>query len=99
MTLKWLKLVNQRVVSKAIMLHSIVNNTAPEYLTSRFVHRCDLTSDNLRENEYKLAVTQPRTEFYKRSFSYSGSVFWNSLPLEARQLTSPNVFTRKLINN
>ena len=68
--LKWSKLVHQRVVSKAIMVHSIVNNTVPEYLTSRFVRRCDdLTSYNLRENEYKLAVPQPRTEFYKRSLS------------------------------
>ena len=67
--LKWSKLVHQRAVSKAIMMHSIVNNTAPEYLTSRFVRRCDLTSYNLRENEYKLAVPQPRTEFYKRSLS------------------------------
>ena len=34
---KWSKLVHQRAVSKATMMHSIVNNTAPEYLTSRFV--------------------------------------------------------------
>ena len=40
--------------------------------------------------EYKLAVPQPRTEFYKRSLSYSGSVLWNGLPLEVRQLTSPS---------
>ena len=46
--LKWLILAHQLVVSKAIMMHSIVNNTAPEYLTSRFVLRCDLTSYNLR---------------------------------------------------
>ena len=65
MTSKRSKLVNQRVVSKAIMLHSIVNNTAPEHLTSRFVHRCDLTSYNRRENEYKLAVTQPALNFIK----------------------------------
>ena len=94
--LKWSKLVHQRAVSKAIMMHSIVNNTAPEYLTSRFVRRCDLTSYNLRENEYKLAVPQPRTEFYKRSLSYSGRALWNSLPLEVRQLTSPNLFKGKL---
>ena len=43
---------------------------------------CDLTSYNLRENEYKLTVPQPRTEFYKRSLSYSGSVLWNSLSLD-----------------
>ena len=97
--LKWLKIVHQRAVSslsKAIMLHSIVNNTAPEYLTLHSVCRCDLTSYNLRENEYKLVVPQPRTEFYKRSKSYSGSVLWNSLPLEVRQLTSPNLFKGKL---
>ena len=40
--LEWSKLVHQRVVSKAIMMHSIVNNTALEYLTLRFVRRCDL---------------------------------------------------------
>ena len=78
------------------MMHTIVNNTAPEYLTSRFVRRCDLISYNLRENEYKLAVPQPRTEFYKRSLSYSGSVLWNSLPLEVWQLTSSNIFKGKL---
>ena len=76
-------------------MHSIVNNTAPEYLTSSFVRRCDLTSYNLRENEYKLAVPQPRTEFYKRSLSYSGSVLWNGLPLEVRQLTPPSIFKGK----
>ena len=77
-------------------MHSIVNNIAPEYLTLCFVRRCDLTSYNLRGNEYKLAVPQPRTEFYKRSLSYSRSVLWNSLPLEVRQLTSPGIFKGKL---
>ena len=37
--LEWSKLVHQRVVSKAIMMHSIVNNTALEYLTLRFFRR------------------------------------------------------------
>ena len=94
--LKWSKLVHQSAVSKAIMMHSIVNNTAPEDLSSRFVRRCALTSYNLSENEYKLVVPQPRTEFYERSISYSGSVLWNKLPLEVRQLTSPNFFKGKL---
>ena len=46
-------------------MHSIVNNTAPEYLTSCFVGHCDLTSYNLRENEYKLAVHNPALNFIK----------------------------------
>ena len=45
-----------------------------------------------------VAVPQPRTEFYKRSLSYSGSVLWNGLPLEVRQLTSPSIFKGKLID-
>ena len=65
-------------------------------LGSRPLRRCDLTSYNLRENEYKLAVPQPRTEFYKRSPPYSGSVLWNGLPLEVRQLTSSSIFKGKL---
>ena len=47
-------------------------------------------------NTSSIAVPQPRTEFYKRSLSYSGSVLWNSLPLEERQLTSPSIFKGKL---
>ena len=57
-----------RAVGKAIMMHSIVNNTGPEYLTSRFVHGCDLNSYNLRENEYELAVPQPLLNFIKEVF-------------------------------
>ena len=65
--LKWSKLVHQRIGRKAIMMYSIVNNTGPAYLTLRFVHPCNLTCYNRRENEYKLAVPQPRTKLYKRS--------------------------------
>ena len=33
---------------------------------------------------------------YKRSLSYSGSVLWNSLSLEVRQMTSSTVLKGKL---
>ena len=47
------------VVSEVIMVHSIVNNKAPEYLT--FISRCGLTSYKLTENEYIVTVPQPRS--------------------------------------
>ena len=76
------------------MMHSIVNNTAPEYLTSRFVRgcaACDLTSYNPRENEYKLAVPQPLLNFIKEVFvtaevCYGTACLWrcgNIHPLES----------------
>ena len=80
-----------RAVSKAIMMHSVVNNTATEYLTSRFVRGCDLTSYNLRENEYKIAVPQPLLNFIKEGFltaevCYGTACLWrcgNLHPLES----------------
>ena len=66
--LKWSKLVHQRVVRKAIMVYSTINNTAPEYLTSLFVCRCDLTSYNLKENEYKLLFQNPALNFIKEVY-------------------------------
>ena len=43
----------------------------PEYLSSRFVFRNDVTSFRLRNAENKLALPQPRTNYLKKSFSYS----------------------------
>ena len=90
--LKWSKLVHQRAVCKAIMMHSIVNNTPPEYLTSRFVRRCDLTSYNLSS-----LFRNPILNFIKEVFlSVEVHVLWNGLPLEVQQLTSPSIFKGKL---
>ena len=38
-------------------------------------------------SENKLAIPLPRTNFYKKSFSYSGAILWNSLPSAVRQAT------------
>ena len=43
----------------------------------------------------KVNVQQPRTNYCKKnSFSYSGAVLWNSLPLELRKAESLNQFKR-----
>ena len=43
-----------------------------------------------------LTVPQPRTDYFNKSFSYSGAQFGNSLPIELRQVTSLNDFKTKL---
>ena len=35
---------------------------------------------------------QPRTDYLKNSFSYSGAVLWNSLPSDLRQASSLQKF-------
>jgi hypothetical protein len=44
------------------------------------------------QSESKLAIPQPRTNYLKNSFSYSGAVLWNSLPTELRQASSLRKF-------
>ena len=77
----WIKLDRQRLVNKSIMMYKIVNNMVPEYLSSRFVFRSDTLTYNLRDSNGTLAIPQPRTNYCKRSLSYSGVVLWISINL------------------
>ena len=92
----WVKLDHQRLVDKAILMYKIVNRMVPDYLCSHFVFRSDTLTYNLRESDFSLAIPQPRTNYCKRSLSYSGAVLWNGLPLDIRQSLSLDVFKRKL---
>ena len=65
-----------------------------EYLRSSFV--ANLNSYHLKNTENTLVLLQPRTDYLKKSFSYSGAQLWNSLPIELRQATSLNDFKTKL---
>ena len=61
-----------------------LNGLTPDYLSSKFVDRSSVSNYSLRDTEGKLAIPQPHTNYMKNSFSYSGAVLWNSLPIELR---------------
>ena len=71
---------------------------APDYFFSHFVFHSDTLTYNLRESDFSNAIPQPRTNYYKRSLSYSGAVLWNYLLLDIRQSPSLNVLKSKLKN-
>ena len=83
--LGWKKLSFQRQFQKAVMVYKSLNGLAPEYMHSMFVDRDSVNPYSLRNTESKLAVPKPRTNYLKNSFSYSGAVLWNSLPIGLRQ--------------
>ena len=84
--LSWRGFESQRLIQKACMVYKSLNGLAPGYLRSRFVERSAITDYSLRNNEDKLAVPLPRTNFLKNSFRYSsGAVLWNSLRTHVRQ--------------
>ena len=68
-----------------------INGLAPRYLQSTFKAR-DSIPYSLRDSEDKLVVPKPRTNYFKNSFSYSGAVLWNGLPVGLRQASTLNEF-------
>ena len=79
-------------------MYKTVNNMVPDYLSAQFVFRSDTLTYNLRDSDCSLAIPEPRTNYCKRSLSYSGAVLWNSLPLDIRQSPSLDEFKYKLMN-
>ena len=77
--LGWKNLPCQQQIQRATMVYRSLHGLAPNYLSSKFERR--EVTHNLRDSENKLNVPLPRTNYYKNSFSYSGAILWNSLPL------------------
>lgn len=90
-SLGWKRLYRQPDLQKAVVLFKSLNGLAPEYLQSMFKER-DSIPYSLRDYEGKLVVPKPRTNYLKKSFSYSGAVLWNGLPAGLRQASTLNEF-------
>ena len=57
-------------------MHKTINKRTPQYLQEMFTFKEN--AYRLRDSDNKLLVSQRRTEYLKRSFSYSGASLWNS---------------------
>ena len=78
---------DQRIMyKKAILMYKSINEPSfPIYMKNKFQTINDKHDFNLRsiQNE-KLTVPKPKTEFFRKSFNYSGPVVWNSIPIHIR---------------
>ena len=89
--LGWDKLSDRRKKLNATLLFKAVHKLVPAYLHDLFTPY--KSSYNLRDKDNKLAPPKPRTEYLKRSISYSGPALWNSLPHQTR--ASPSISSFK----
>jgi len=80
----WRRLYYQRLERKSILMYKILNGMTPGFLRSRFVYRDSVNAYRLRNTESKLVLPQPRPDYLKRSFSYSGAQLWNNLPIRLK---------------
>ena len=79
--LHWKNLRNQRISAKAVMMFKILNGQTSDYLSNKFIFCNDTTSYRLRNSEMRLALLQPRTDYVRKSFSYSSAALWNAFRL------------------
>ena len=92
--LGWQKLESQRSFHKAVMVYKSLTGLAPEYVRSMFIHRDTVYS--LGDAKGKLNIRKSRTNYLKSSFSYTGAVLWNSLPVALRQAETLESFIAEL---
>ena len=78
---------------KLKLMFKTLNDQSPEYLKGLF--KPFSTGYSLRNSDNKLALPKPRTDFLKRSFSYSGAHLWNSLPSDVRAIRSYTNFRNR----
>ena len=94
--LDWKTLSEYRTDHKLIMIHKILNNTAPSYLRDHFKISQLNNSYLLRSRKMMLVLPKPQTGFLKKSFVYDGPKIWNDLPENVRCNENLNGFKRHL---
>ena len=77
-------------------MYKCINNLAPAYLCNLFAPRTP--NYYFRNAKKKLMLPKPRTDYLKRSFSYSGALLWNNLLEEIRTSNSLGLFKRSSID-
>ena len=81
-------------LTKAKIMYTIYNNLAPGYLHE--IVNLDSTLSNLRSVANKhYVLPQAKRNLFKGDLSFSGVLIWNSLPLDIKNSTSLNVFSKR----
>ena len=73
--------INAKKARIIVMTFKALRGMAPEYLTQMFYVSVNQTYQ-LRNNNQKLYLPKPKTNFLKRSFSYRGAVSWNQFLMQ-----------------
>ena len=81
-------------LQKAKTMYKIANTIAPKYLIDLFQIRntyANSTTSNLRSVSIRnFIIPRPNINLFKNSISYSGTIIWNSIPLEIKNADSIN---------
>ena len=88
--LKLLPLDKQLLLNKCVLMQKVVHGKAPQYLKDLMI-----PSERLHVHGNKQLLPRTRTGIFKTSFSFSGSLAWNSLAHHLRYPMELKTFKRK----
>ena len=92
--LGWVTLAERRAQIKAKFMFKVLHSLAPTRLSAIFKESNATTCTySLRNTSKTVALPLPKTDFLKKSISYSGAKLWNSLPNELRNCDSLSLHT------
>ena len=94
--LGWAPLEERRNKLKAVMMFKIVNGLAPAYLNEMFQGVASTNAYNLRSSNKNLALPKARTDYYRKSFAFTGAKIWNGLPQSLKEEQCLETFKTKL---
>ena len=87
--LNWLTFPERVTFQKAVLVYKIINDLSPEYLKNIFTFTSNIHDRTLRSSsQFQLYSPRPNTELFRKSFLYSGSSIWNSLPFHVKNASS-----------
>ena len=87
--LKLLPLDKQLFHNKCVLMQKVVHGKAPQYLKDLMI-----PSQRLHRHGNKQLLPRTRTDIFKTSFSFSGSLAWNSLSHHLRYPMEVKTFKR-----
>ena len=97
--LGWLSIPRRLMYNKALLTFKALNNLTPAYISDLLSPMSETHSLSLRSSDNGLlSIPRSRSALYDRSFTYSASKLWNSLPQTLRTTSSLNEFKTGLRN-
>ena len=97
--LKLLSLYSRRRFFRFIIFFKVFNHlNCPKQLLGIFKLRSTLQNRELRDKTM-LHLPKVNSKIGQTMFEYAGAKYWNSLPINIREITSINIFKQTLFAN
>ena len=92
--LKWTNLRTKWKINRCLMVHKCLNSNVPEYLCNHFT-RSDNKHSTRTSTSGSVNIPALRTVQGQRSFGYTGSKDFNSLPVNLKSIKEYKYFKRE----